>query len=78
MDFTRGTGRVVVVIAGKGAFLCSRDEGRTWEAPRFEPPVDHTWIYAVAPRGNSRFVAVGEDGAIYLNDERNVWTRVNY
>jgi len=71
-------GSETLVIGGKGVVLCSQDGGSTWAAPRFEPHVDHTWIYDVAHRGDSLFVAVGEDGVIYRNDEQNVWTRVNY
>lgn len=68
-----------VLIGGNGAFLISTDSGKTWKNPIFEPPVIYGWLYGLARRGSSEFVAVGWDGNIYLSDSKNPlssWHRV--
>ena len=68
-----------VLIGGNGIFLISMDNGKTWENPKFEPPIIYGWLYGVARRGPSEFVAVGWDGSIYLSDGKNPlssWHRV--
>ena len=42
-----------------GTFLSSTDNGQTWEYPKFEPPITYGWLYGLARRGNSGFIAVG-------------------
>jgi len=66
-----------VLVGGSGTFLSSTDKGRTWKIPEFKPPIEYEWIYGIARRGNSGFVAVGGGGAIYL-EFSNTWKRVNY
>jgi len=66
-----------VMIGGKGVFLSSTDRGQTWHSPVFEPPITYGWIYGLARRGSSGFVAVGWEGAIYLGDSSS-WYRVSY
>ena len=68
-----------VLIGGNGTFLISTDNGRSWKNPVFEPPIIYGWLYGLARRASSEFVAVGWDGSIYLNDDRNPlssWRRV--
>jgi photosystem II stability/assembly factor-like uncharacterized protein len=64
-----------ILIGGNGMFLSSSDRGRSWESPEFTPPITYGWIYGVARRGPSGFVAVGWKGAIYLSAS-NSWHRV--
>jgi len=68
-----------VLIGGNGAFLISTDSGKTWKNPKFEPPIIYGWIYGIARRSSTEFVAVGWDGGIYLSDGKNplsAWHRV--
>jgi photosystem II stability/assembly factor-like uncharacterized protein len=69
--------REKVFIGGSGTFLSSEDSGRTWRSPGFRPPITYGWIYGVAPRGNSGFVAVGGRGAIYMSSS-SIWERIKY
>ena len=66
-----------ILLGGKGTFLSSFDRGKTWKAPGFRPPITYDWIYGLACRGSSGFVAVGGEGAIYLNASTS-WQRVVY
>ena len=66
-----------LLIGGKGIFLSSDDGGKTWTVPKFTPPISYGWLYGLAQRGASGFVAVGWNGAIYINTS-NTWQRVNY
>jgi photosystem II stability/assembly factor-like uncharacterized protein len=68
-----------LLIGGKGTFVLSTDKGKTWQLPKFNPSVKYGWIYDVAMRGSSGFVAVGWNGAIYLSsgDKASTsWDRV--
>ena len=68
-----------VLIGGNGTFLISTDNGKTWKNPKFEPPIIYGWVYGIAKRGSSEFVAVGWEGSIYLSDSKNPlssWHRV--
>jgi len=68
-----------VLIGGNGTILISMDNGKTWKNPKFEPPIIYGWLYGLARRGPSEFVAVGWDGSIYLSDSKNPlssWHRV--
>jgi photosystem II stability/assembly factor-like uncharacterized protein len=68
-----------VLIGGNSTFLISTDNGKTWKNPKFEPPIIYGWLYGLARRGPSEFVAVGWDGSIYLSDSKNPlssWHRV--
>ena len=69
--------RDTIVIGGSGIFLISTDRGQSWQPPRFDPPATYGWIYGIARRGSSEFVAVGWEGAIYLSGS-NMWRRVVY
>jgi len=64
-----------VLIGGKSTFLISMDNGGTWQNPQFEPPITYGWIYGLTRRGNSGFIAVGWEGAVYLSSS-NTWKRV--
>ncbi len=77
VDSDRGK---TILIGGFGAFLYSGDKGRTWKAPEFKPPATYDWIYGIASRGHSGFVAVGGGGIIYHNDGKNpsIWNKVTY
>jgi photosystem II stability/assembly factor-like uncharacterized protein len=66
-----------IFIGGKSTFLSSVDKGKTWKTPEFKPPIIYNWIYGLASRGRSGFIAVGGDGAIYLNVSTS-WQRVVY
>jgi photosystem II stability/assembly factor-like uncharacterized protein len=68
-----------VLIGGNGTFLISTDNGKTWKNPKFEPPIIYGWLYGIARRASTEFVAVGWDGSIYLSDSKNPlssWHRV--
>ena len=67
-----------LVLGGKGICLSSADKGRTWKQAAFEPPIKYTWIYTLAHRGSSDFMAGGESGIIYLGNADEPWKRVNY
>ena len=70
-----------ILFGGNGTFLFSKDKGKTWKYPAFEPPIVFSWLYGLTLRGSSGFVAVGGDGAIYLNGGNNpspTWRRVVY
>jgi len=66
-----------ILIGGKGTFLQSTDNGRTWQMPKFELPLTYGWIYGLAQREHSSFVAVGWAGAIYISSS-DTWKRVKY
>jgi photosystem II stability/assembly factor-like uncharacterized protein len=66
-----------ILIGGKEVFLSSADNGRSWQNPRFEPPITYGWLYGLSRRGASGFVAVGWGGAIYLTSS-NKWQQINY
>jgi photosystem II stability/assembly factor-like uncharacterized protein len=66
-----------ILIGGNGVFLRSMNKGGTWEVPEFRPPITYDWIYKVARRGDSGFVAVGSKGAIYVSSS-TFWQRVFY
>jgi hypothetical protein len=68
-----------ILVGGNGVFLSSTDKGRTWQSPKFDPPIIYGWIYGLAQRTSSDFVAVGREGSIYLNNGKNPlssWHRV--
>ena len=68
-----------VLIGGNGTILISMDNGKTWKNPAFQPPIIYGWLYGIARRSSSEFVAVGWDGSIYLSDGKNPlssWYRV--
>jgi photosystem II stability/assembly factor-like uncharacterized protein len=66
-----------ILIGGKGILLTSTDNGKTWRNIVVEPPITYGWLYGLACRGASNFVAVGWNGAIYLNTSTS-WHRVIY
>lgn len=71
----------MVLIGGDSTFLSSSDHGKTWMTSEFKPPITYGWIYGLARRGDSGFVAVGWEGAIYLSNGKNPstsWNRVFY
>lgn len=68
-----------VLLGGKEMILVSKDDGKTWTNPTFEPPIKYGWLYRISRRGSSEFVAVGVNGSIYLSDGGNpssTWHRV--
>jgi photosystem II stability/assembly factor-like uncharacterized protein len=68
-----------VLIGGNGTILISTDNGKTWKNPTFEPSIIYGWLYGLARRGPSEFVAVGWEGSIYLSDSKNPlssWHRI--
>jgi len=66
-----------ILICGNKAFLSSADRGKTWQAPKFNPPITYGWLYGLARRGSSDFIAVGWEGAIYLSTS-TTWQRVSF
>jgi photosystem II stability/assembly factor-like uncharacterized protein len=66
-----------ILIAGNQVFLSSDDNGRTWKAPKFEPPITYGWLYGLAKRGQSEFIGVGWEGSIYFNASEK-WRKVAY
>ncbi|MBW2369804.1 MAG: hypothetical protein JRH15_18180 [Deltaproteobacteria bacterium] len=71
-------GKDTLAIAGKGAYLLSEDRGKTWKPIRFEPSMIYNWMYDFAPQGSGNFMAVGEEGAIYLSKSKDLLERVDY
>lgn len=65
-----------ILIGGNGTFFSSSDRGETWQTPDFKPPITYGWIYGIASRASSGFVAVGWEGAIYLSNSTS-WLQVN-
>jgi photosystem II stability/assembly factor-like uncharacterized protein len=73
------TGRnEALLIGGKGVCLRSTDGGSNWQSAVFQPPIIYSWIYGIEPVGNSGFVAVGRDGAIYRSNGPGVFEQVIY
>ena len=66
-----------ILIGGNRTFLSSSDRGRTWHTPAITPAITYGWIYGLTQRGSSGFVAVGWEGAIYLNVSSS-WYRASY
>jgi photosystem II stability/assembly factor-like uncharacterized protein len=66
-----------ILIGGTVIFLMSTDGGLNWKQPVFEPPMTYGWLYGLNRIGKSRFVAVGWEGAIYLNAS-DKWVRASY
>ena len=71
-------GQGALVISGKGVSWSSGDGGKTWGEPRFEPTIEYGWIYDIEALGPGRFVACGDEGAIYRRLAGGRWTRVEY
>jgi hypothetical protein len=70
-----------IAIGGKRVFVISDDGGDTWKIPEFNPPITYGWLYGLAQRSNSGFIAVGWEGAIYRNDGGKTlafWQRAEY
>jgi len=67
-----------IIIGGKGACFFSRDQGHVWEKARFDPQIEYSWIYGIAPLSPLRFVAGGENGAIYHSKSPDLWQRARY
>jgi photosystem II stability/assembly factor-like uncharacterized protein len=69
-----------IVIGGKGVFIVSTDNGRTWYEPEFRPPITYGWIYGIDYIFPSGFITVGYKGSIYLSNGKNVerpWINVS-
>jgi len=64
-----------IAIGGKGTFLSSADNGRTWKTLKFDPPIDYGWIYGLDRRRSSKFIAVGWKGSIYRKTSHS-WHKV--
>jgi photosystem II stability/assembly factor-like uncharacterized protein len=69
-----------MAIAGTGIALVSSDGGSTWKVPTFDPPITYSYIYGIARRGNSGFIAVGGGGDIYLSNGKDPssWKKIDY
>lgn len=68
-----------IMITGNRSGLISTNNGRTWKTMVFDPPITYNWIYKVAQRGSSGFIAVGREGAIYRSDSiTNPWQKISY
>jgi len=71
-------GQGALMISGKGVSCRSGDGGKTWGEARFEPTIEYGWIYDVGALGPGRFVACGDEGAIYCRLAGGRWARVDY
>lgn len=71
-------GSDTIVIGGKGTYLYSTDRGQDWNEVFLNPSMAYRWLYGFDEIGAKRFVAVGEEGAIYLSTSPGQWQRVNY
>jgi photosystem II stability/assembly factor-like uncharacterized protein len=70
-------GKDTIMIGGNAIVLFSVDQGRTWKTSEFKPPIIYSWIYKIAQRGSSGFIAVGGGGAIYSANSAPSWQKVN-
>jgi hypothetical protein len=68
-----------ILIVGN-ALLLQRAGGRSdFSLMKTEPPITYGWLYRIASRGSSGFVAVGKGGWIYVSDAGGVnWQKVTY
>ncbi|MBW2369098.1 MAG: hypothetical protein JRH15_14570 [Deltaproteobacteria bacterium] len=71
-------GNDTLVIGGVGANLYSDDRGGSWHKIHFDPSMDYGWLYNFVHKAESKFVAVGEAGAIYLSSSPGKWDRIYY
>ena len=71
-------GKESIVVGGKGLYLFSTDLGETWKRIRMSPSMEYRWLYGFDSLGSDRYIAVGEEGAIYLGKIPQTWMRVNY
>jgi photosystem II stability/assembly factor-like uncharacterized protein len=63
-----------IIIGGRAFLSASTDGAGTFKAAKAEPGVAYGWIYGIAPRGKTGFVAVGKGGWIYLTDSKaDLW-----
>jgi photosystem II stability/assembly factor-like uncharacterized protein len=70
-------GKGIIITCGSGILLSSSDNGKSFTASTIEPPIIYGWVYGLAERGDSSFVAVGKKGWIYLSDSGGrKWKRV--
>ncbi|SMD12954.1 Uncharacterized protein SAMN02746065_1442 [Desulfocicer vacuolatum DSM 3385] len=70
-----GFGRIIA--GGVGHLITSTDYGSTFNAGDMAPSIVYGWVYGIAQRGPSGFVAVGKKGWIYLSDATGAsWKRV--
>ncbi len=69
-------GKGTVIIGGNGLLIVSSDDGKSFSAPKIDPPVKYGWMYGITPRGQEGFVAVGSESWIYLGDDKgSSWVR---
>ncbi len=68
-----------VIVAGD-ALLLKKAAGKEGFSPvKVEPPTTYDWLYRIAPRGSSGFVAVGKEGCIYVSDPKGTtWQKTTY
>jgi photosystem II stability/assembly factor-like uncharacterized protein len=69
------------VIGGNGILMVSLDRGKTWKTAESDPPVIYDWIYGISRTGEGRFLLVGDNGMMYLNEGKTpstTWKRVKY
>jgi photosystem II stability/assembly factor-like uncharacterized protein len=74
----RSNGKNAIVIAGRGALLCSEDGGTTWKSAETAPSAKYGWFYGIGNRGSSGFVAVGWNGMIYESSSLRSWKNLIY
>jgi photosystem II stability/assembly factor-like uncharacterized protein len=67
-----------ILIGGRGISLVSVDQGRSWAVLTLQPPITYGWLYGLAQRAASDFVAVGWKGAIYRGNAMTAWQLVRY
>ena len=59
-----------VVVGGTGLLLVGSSNGSAFKVADVAPKATYGFIYGIAPRGKTGFVAVGKAGWIYLADEK--------
>jgi photosystem II stability/assembly factor-like uncharacterized protein len=66
-------------ICGDALLLQEATGTSSFSTMKTIPPITYGWLYRIAPRGASGFVAVGKEGWIYVSNPQGTdWQKVRY